>query len=248
MTAAEHPITELPDDLSDVVRTLFRAGGVVATLQSVVHLARASLGAGDYVGALVSAGALVGHWATSDPLVGSVEGLQLEFDEGPTREVISRGGAVYVDELAGERRWPRFAAEATGMGVRSLLTLRLAAGETVGALTLYSRSPRAFGPVERARASSYATVAAHALSVARVRDEGERRLKELQRAISTRELIGQAQGILMERERITAEQAFDILRTASQRLNVKLLEVALRLVETGESPTTGQLLRTEPAT
>ncbi len=54
-----------------------------------------------------------------------------------------------------------------------------------------------------------------------------------------RELIGQAQGILMERERITADQAFDVLRRASQHLNVKLREIATRLVESGESPTTG---------
>jgi AmiR/NasT family two-component response regulator len=72
--------------------------------------------------------------------------------------------------------------------------------------------------------------------VAHVRDETERRLEGLQRALATRELIGQAQGILMERERLSADQAFDILRVASQRLNVKLLEVAHRLVETGESP------------
>jgi AmiR/NasT family two-component response regulator len=52
-------------------------------------------------------------------------------------------------------------------------------------------------------------------------------------------VIGQAQGILMERERVTAEQAFDILRRASQHLNEKLRDVAQNLVETGESPRTG---------
>ena len=52
-------------------------------------------------------------------------------------------------------------------------------------------------------------------------------------------MVGQAQGILMERERITADQAFDVLRRASQYMNIKLREVAETLVETGESPETG---------
>ena len=56
-------------------------------------------------------------------------------------------------------------------------------------------------------------------------------------ALKTREVIGQAQGILMERERITADQAFDVLRRASQRMNVKLRDVASHLVETGEDLT-----------
>jgi AmiR/NasT family two-component response regulator len=58
-------------------------------------------------------------------------------------------------------------------------------------------------------------------------------------ALGTRELIGQAQGILMEREHITSQQAFDILRRASQHLNIKLREVAQDLVDTGERPSDG---------
>jgi AmiR/NasT family two-component response regulator len=54
-------------------------------------------------------------------------------------------------------------------------------------------------------------------------------------------MIGQAQGILMERERVTADQAFDILRRASQDLNVRLNEVARTLIATGERPETGSL-------
>ena len=66
-----------------------------------------------------------------------------------------------------------------------------------------------------------------------VNSKGE---ENLTKALRTRELIGQAQGILMERERITADQAFDILRRASQHLNVRLREIAQNLIETGESP------------
>ena len=66
-----------------------------------------------------------------------------------------------------------------------------------------------------------------------------RHSENLRHALVTRELVGQAQGILMEREHITADQAFGILRRASQNLNVKLREVAQDLVDTGERPETG---------
>jgi AmiR/NasT family two-component response regulator len=82
-------------------------------------------------------------------------------------------------------------------------------------------------------------MAGFALAIARDHENEERRAENLQAALVTRELIGQAQGILMERERITAVQAFNVLRQASQHLNVKLREVAQDLVENGERPETG---------
>ncbi len=62
------------------------------------------------------------------------------------------------------------------------------------------------------------------------------RIDDLIAALGTQETIGQAEGILIERERITADQAFDVLRRASQHLNIKLREVAKYVVETGELP------------
>ena len=79
-----------------------------------------------------------------------------------------------------------------------------------------------------------------AVSVAHSHEDEERRADNLNAALATREVIGQAQGILMERERISAAQAFDILRRASQHLNRKLRDVAQDLVDTGERPETGQ--------
>ena len=82
----------------------------------------------------------------------------------------------------------------------------------------------------------FATLAGLALDSAQERAADDERVANLTEALRTRELIGQAQGILMERERITADQAFDVLRRASQHMNIKLREVAETLVETGESP------------
>ena len=82
----------------------------------------------------------------------------------------------------------------------------------------------------------FATLAGLALDSAQERAADDERVANLTEALRTRELIGQAQGILMERERITADQAFDVQRRASQHMNIKLREVAETLVATGESP------------
>jgi hypothetical protein len=123
-------------------------------------------------------------------------------------------------------------------GIRCVLALSLSA-ERLSALNLFATLPAAFGATDRAKGQLFATLARLALDSAEERAAGEERSLNLQTALHSRELIGQAQGILMERERITAEQAFDVLRRASQHLNIKLSAVASNLVETGESPETG---------
>lgn len=124
--------------------------------------------------------------------------------------------------------------------MRSLLALPLLVNAAPGALNLYARYPRAFGVIDRGRASLLAAMAGFAFSSAQTHEDDERRAANLHAALATREIIGQAQGILMERERITSDQAFDILRRASQHLNVKLRDIAQTLVDTGERPDTGQ--------
>ncbi len=117
--------------------------------------------------------------------------------------------------------------------------MNLSARGTKGALNLYARYPQAFGVIDRAKGLLLAGLAGQALSTAQAHDVETQRLDNLQGALLTRALIGQAQGILIERERVTANQAFDILRRASQHLNIKLRDVAQNLVDTGESPATG---------
>jgi GAF domain-containing protein len=123
--------------------------------------------------------------------------------------------------------------------IRSVLALPLPNNGGSGALNLYARFPGAFGVVDRAKAVILASLAGLALSAARTHEHEERRAGNLNAALATREVIGQAQGILMERERVSSGQAFDVLRRASQHLNRKLRDVAQDLVDTGERPDTG---------
>ena len=145
----------------------------------------------------------------------------------------------YADDLNEDDRWPNFGRQAAEGGLRSVLALPLTTNGTDGAVNLYARYPAAFGVIDRARAMILASLAGIALSTAHLLEDEGRRIENLHSALGSREIIGQAQGILMERERIAADQAFDVLRRASQHLNVKLREVAQNLVDTGERPDTG---------
>lgn len=176
--------------------------------------------------------------AYSDPIVVELDGLQFETDEGPCLDALSESDTFYAADLADDRRWERFGPAAIAAGIRSVLALPLSA-HRLSALNLYGRLPAAFGATDRAKGLIFATLAGIALGSAEEREDDEKRFGNLEQALRTRELIGQAQGILMERERVTADQAFEVLRRASQHMNLKLREVAQTLVETGETPRTG---------
>lgn len=238
-TGIDDPAVEITERFSETARALFSAGSVTDTLQRVVDLAVETIEGCDYAGIFLLEEDAVTTPAHTDPVVIEVDTLQHRSGEGPCLDAINNGGAVYADDLAGDARWPRFGPQATAAGVRTVLALTLPGNGTNGALNLYARYPQAFGVIDRAKGLLLSALAGLALSSAAAHDDEERRLDNLQAALATRAVIGQAQGILIERERITPDQAFDILRRASQHLNIKLRDVAQALVDTGEQPQTG---------
>jgi hypothetical protein len=238
-TTDKDPASALVGSYLEMARTLFSAGSPTITLQSVVNLAVETIEGCDYAGIFVLDGNALRTSVHTDPIVIDLDDAQRRWGEGPCLDAIAQGGAVYADDLARNAQWPRFGAQATAAGICSALGLGLGATGTRGALNLYARYPRAFGVIDRARGLILAALADLALFSAEAQADRERQADNLRSALLTRELIGQAKGILMERERVTADQAFDILRQASQHLNVKLHEIAQRLVDTGERPDTG---------
>lgn len=241
LSPSADPTGELASGVSEAAKSLFTAGGAGDTLQRIVDLGVETVDGCDLAGIfLLASGGTITTAALSDPMVSEIDRLQRECGEGPCLDVIAGAAVVYAVDLGDDSRWPHFAPHASDAGIRSALALRLAANATSGALNLYGCYPQAFGIVDRAKGTILATLAGIALSSAQVHDAEEARADNLNAALVTRELIGQAEGILIERERIKPDQAFDILRRASQHLNVKLRDVAQRLVETGEiSPTEG---------
>lgn len=236
---SDDPTTELTSGLSDTARALFSAGGATDTLRLLVDLAVDTVEGCDAAGIFLIEGDAITTPVHTGEVVAEIDALQRRTGEGPCLDAIATEPTVYAGDLAGDARWPHFAPLAVSAGIRSALALRLSANGTRGALNLYAHYPQAFGIVDRAKALILATFAGVALSSAAARDDDARRVDNLQAALVSRELIGQAEGILIERERISGQQAFDILRRASQHLNIKLHDVARNLVETGEVPPTG---------
>ena len=225
-------------DLSDAARVLLAAGTVDETLAQVTGLSVATIEGCDFAGIFLLAENPETAPVYTDPLVIEIDTLQRRTNQGPCLDAVT-GVTVYAGDLSEDLRWPAFAPQAAAMGVRSMLALPLSANGTLGSLTLYARYPDAFGVIDRARGLLLAALASLAFSSALIHEDDARRATNLHAALATREVIGQAQGILMERERITADEAFDVLRRASQHLNRKLREVAEALVQTGERPDTG---------
>lgn len=166
----------------------------------------------------------------SGPLSRDLDALQERFGEGPCLDAVHEHTVVRVPDMEAERRWPRFAAEAKALGAASMLSIRLfVEGEKLGALNLFSRDIDAFDEESEEIAS---LVAAHAAVVL----AGTQHADQLRDAAATRDVIGQAKGILMERYKITAAHAFLLLAQASSRTNTKLVRVAERLAATGDLP------------
>jgi len=233
----ERDVVDLEASVAEVAIALFAPGTVDATLRQIVRLAEHAVEGCDGAGVMVVADGVVTTAAASNDFVVAIDDLQIAADEGPCVDACRTGDTFYAQDLLTESRWPSFAPAGAAAGVRSILTFALSTGSP-SALNLYGGLPAAFGAMDRASGHLFATLARLALDSAAKRAAGEKRADDLMEALRTREVIGQAQGILMERERITGYQAFSVLRQASQRMNLKLRDIAEALVETGESPDT----------
>ena len=210
----------------EVARSLASHEDEQATLTRIVHLAVEHLDACEFAGISWVAGRKITSPASSNDVPRIVDAIQAEVDEGPCLDAIKEHTVFQTGDLAGEERWPRFAARAhRETGIRSILSLRLFLEEdTMGALNLYATQPDAFDETDVALASVFAAHAAVAMSAAR-------REENLVRKADSRDLIGQAKGMLMARSSLDDKGAFDLLRRASQRLNVKLVKVAEQVVD-----------------
>lgn len=229
---------EVPAGVSQTARFLFAAGDVPATLRRLVAFATASIEGCDYAGLFGVEGERVVALASTGPVAAELDALQQQLGEGPCLDAIAGGTVIYAGDLTDTTPWPVWAPAAVRAGVRSSLSLSTDTDGSRGALNCYSSWPHAFGALDRGKALVLATLGGLALAAADEKDQATARADNLAAALITREVIGQAQGILMERERISADQAFDVLRKASQHLNVKLRDVAQDVVDTGINPPT----------
>jgi hypothetical protein len=167
--------------------------------------------------------------AASDDRITKVDLLQNELNEGPCLDAVWTDAVVQAPDLAVDHRWPRWGPTAAGLGIGALIAVHLYTDTAWGALNLYAEHPRHY---DKQDVQAATVVAAHTSVVLAYTQTTQ----QLWRAIDTRNLIGQAQGMLMTRYRLTAEQAFSVLRRYSQASNVRLAVLAEELTSTGQLP------------
>lgn len=161
----------------------------------------------------------------------ALDETQYETGDGPCLAAIRHRGTEEV-VVGSDDRWPPFTAAAARLGVRAVLSVPLSDPEaTLGALNLYSKSAAGYDEEARATAALFGDQVGVAAANASAYVEAYELSKQLQEALESRAVIEQAKGILIAAQRCTAEEAFDILRRASQSQNRKLRAIATEIVE-----------------
>ncbi|OBK21988.1 GAF and ANTAR domain-containing protein [Mycobacterium asiaticum] len=159
-------------------------------------------------------------------LPAKLDALQHDLEEGPCAQAALADTIVRTDDFRSETRWPSYAPAAVELGVLSGLSFKLFTAErTAGALNLFAFQPHAFD----AEAETVgAVLAAHAAAAIMA----GRHDQQMQAALASRDRIGQAKGIIMERYGVDEVRAFEMLRVLSQEGNDKLVDIAHRVIET----------------
>jgi hypothetical protein len=235
---ADAPPTRLAMVFADLAKQLYDADSFDDVLLRIAEAAVSTV-AGCRM-ASITLSERSGHRtaASTDSAARAVDQAQYQAHEGPCLDAVD-APMVYAQSFPDER-WPTLASRPTESGVQSVLSYRLAAASSRtahsggGSLNFYGVTPYAFSDTAQ---EIGLILAAHASVAARAVDERSTLQglgRDLQQALLSRDVIGQAKGILMERLKVTPEDAFDLLRRTSQHLNIKLREVARGLAETGE--------------
>jgi hypothetical protein len=226
---ASSELNELARTLSELARSLEAEDDTESMLDDLVAAAVAQIpGADEGSISIVLARKDVSSQSPSGDLPRRVDALQTETGQGPCLDAVYKEKTVQVPDMASETRWPRFARRAVEAGAGSMLSFQLwVDGDNLGALNLYGHEPHSFTEESEQVGLLFVSHAAVAMAGAQKRDQ-------LAEGMATRDLIGQAKGILMERYKITAQQAFSLLARASQQRNKKLRDLAAELADTGQ--------------
>jgi GAF domain-containing protein len=224
---AEQANHDLAMRMADLARTVAAPRSVGDVLSDVTAAALELVPGTDTAGVL-----LIGKGGKWDSLGGTsdlphlLDELQMKYNEGPCVEAALDDLIVRTEDFRTDERFPNWSPAVVELGVLSGVSFKLyTANRTAGALNLFAFKPNAFD----GESETFGTVlAAHAAAAILASREGE----ELQSALSTRDRIGQAKGIIMERYNVDDIQAFDMLRKLSQDSNIRLVDIAQRVIET----------------
>lgn len=186
---------------------------------------------------------LVDQWgrrttsAATDPLVDRADALQYTLDEGPCLAAAALGQVVRVDDVTTDRRWPRWAAEAAALGLRSSLSSPMVAGDgALGAVKVYGTGPSAFGARSEQLMSLFSAQAAILVANAQSSERAERLSDALREAVRSRDVVNLAKGVLMARHGVDEDTGFRMLLNRSREDASSLADTARVVVASAIRP------------
>jgi GAF domain-containing protein len=224
-------LDEVTGDLAELAEVLTGEEDLDRVLQRGVDQVASAVPGADMVSVSVLRGDVAETVAASNALVWAIDQDQYAAADGPCLEAARTGQVVRTGVAEAERRWPQFTRSARAAGVASYLSYPLMIGaDFAGALNLYSEQPHGFADFDVALLRLYVTAVSAAIANARLYTRARELAWQLRQALDSRAVIDQAIGVLIAQTGISADQAFAELTRRSQNTNVKLREVATRLV------------------
>jgi GAF domain-containing protein len=218
----------LARQLSELAREMQADPDMAALLKHIVVGATTEVAGAEHAGISLIEGTHIRTEAATDELVERIDEQQYELQQGPCLEALRHHVTVRSDDFEHEGRWPGFAEAAMRFGVQSMLSVQLfVEGSNLGVLNMYAMKPNAFTDHDESVAILLAAHAAIAMKGSTVE-------ANLRTALESRDTIGQAKGILMERFKVGQAEAFALLVVASQHTHRKSRDVADTLTSTGE--------------
>lgn len=227
-------LTELHESLAGVV---LGNRGLPEVLTEIAGIARRAIPGSEASSITLIRGETAFTAAFDGQIAMDADELQYQRGYGPCVDAGRAGQLFLVKDMLTEERWPDYAQHVAALGVRSSLSVPLPfQGVTIGALNNYAGEPGSFGETDVAVGEEVAGWVAIAVGKADLLTRTVEDLAGMRAAMEARGVIEQAKGILMERLKVTEDQAFTELTRASQHTNIKLREVADQLVRTGVLP------------
>jgi anti-anti-sigma factor len=206
-------------------------------LRLAVTLARSVVGAADGVSVSLRRRGTLSTVAATDQTISAMDATQYETGEGPCVDASTDGHWFHAEALEDEIRWPSFTPRARALGIEAILSSPLLVqNRPVGALNIYSRRPQAFTQRDQELAATFATETASILSEAETDMTDDHLSIRFLGALRAREVIAQAQGVLMERDGLAEQDAYSALRRYSRQNGRPLQERAEHIVNSTRRP------------
>lgn len=231
-------------EVFDGLRQQLRTESADTLLDAVTQVAVARLAGVDWASITLLTGDRFRTTAATDDRARHADDIQYQLRSGPCVDAIVKNSMSHVPDTHTDAVWPKFCRQAADeLAVGSVLSYRLIfddnADDTVAGLNLYSLRTNVFGDEQFALGTLLATHTGLAVTAVKNR----RKAEELTKALESNREIGIAMGVLMNQHKVTRDQAFDLLRIASQHQHRKLRDIAADVAETGTMELPESLLR-----